>query len=619
MTSKDVAEFVNGPPVQDVPIMESINSSDQSRSKPIDEDVVQTQQLQPNTNQSILHQTQQDQGEEVSIQNAQWQQQNLQQSYHPQAAIVPNENQQQPQTSVSSAINRSNGSIQISDIAATLWNQHKQSVRAQISSVSATQEMHNTVAPIMQSSEHIDERNAEMIVAKRIFWEYVTTIKQEVITIRDTLESVIVPNNDMTTSDVPLSVQMFTQRYNDLLHAYRETSDASSLDDNSMLQSANFVETELRSLVTFIISAIEILEQIIIHSNGTNINIAADDLSGIRSQLLTFFQKITKISGKWYKAKAKTKMLVLQGVKENKHDRAAYLSKSNETNGHQISQSSSGRKRKLSSKLADSIGDESLPIQDKKTASRSTSCKKSIQKKKIKLKKKSSSLSEMLDKAVSEDLPKESDRVTVTILDSNPDRIVNPLIEVPQGSTTGEPNLLVSEFVRLLPIFFPEPDTFPLSYYAKLLGFSLREDLSLEEQKGKWQIEDELRKTDAWFNIPPLGKFGRIFKETNFNPTLNYVDKMGERCEKHLDYVDPVWLELLNDHTSYRDGLTKAAVEMKECRVISKDCVSLAKSLGLVDGNITFRIGGIEDAVALSSFSQVRSLNDLCLILVRRI
>jgi hypothetical protein len=619
MTSKDVAEFVNGPPVQDVPIMESINSADQSRSKPIDEDVVQTQQLQPNTNQSILHQTQQDQGEEVSIQNAQWQQQNLQQSYHPQAAIVPNENQQQPQTSVSSAINRSNGSIQISDIAATLWNQHKQSVRAQISSVSATQEMHNTVAPIMQSSEHIDERNAEMIVAKRIFWEYVTTIKQEVITIRDTLESVIVPNNDMTTSDVPLSVQMFTQRYNDLLHAYRETSDASSLDDNSMLQSANFVETELRSLVTFIISAIEILEQIIIHSNGTNINIAADDLSGIRSQLLTFFQKITNISGKWYKAKAKTKMLVLQGVKENKHDRAAYLSKSNETNGHQISQSSSGRKRKLSSKLADSIGDESLPIQDKKTASRSTSCKKSIQKKKIKLKKKSSSLSEMLDKAVSEDLPKESDRVTVTILDSNPDRIVNPLIEVPQGSTTGEPNLLVSEFVRLLPIFFPEPDTFPLSYYAKLLGFSLREDLSLEEQKGKWQIEDELRKTDAWFNIPPLGKFGRIFKETNFNPTLNYVDKMGERCEKHLDYVDPVWLELLNDHTSYRDGLTKAAVEMKECRVISKDCVSLAKSLGLVDGNITFRIGGIEDAVALSSFSQVRSLNDLCLILVRRI
>lgn len=619
MTSKDVAEFVNGPPVQDVPIMESINSADQSRSKPIDEDVVQTQQLQPNTNQSILHQTQQDQGEEVSIQNAQWQQQNLQQSYHPQAAIVPNENQQQPQTSVSSAINRSNGSIQISDIAATLWNQHKQSVRAQISSVSATQEMHNTVAPIMQSSEHIDERNAKMIVAKRIFWEYVTTIKQEVITIRDTLESVIVPNNDMTTSDVPLSVQMFTQRYNDLLHAYRETSDASSLDDNSMLQSANFVETELRSLVTFIISAIEILEQIIIHSNGTNINIAADDLSGIRSQLLTFFQKITNISGKWYKAKAKTKMLVLQGVKENKHDRAAYLSKSNETNGHQISQSSSGRKRKLSSKLADSIGDESLPIQDKKTASRSTSCKKSIQKKKIKLKKKSSSLSEMLDKAVSEDLPKESDRVTVTILDSNPDRIVNPLIEVPQGSTTGEPNLLVSEFVRLLPIFFPEPDTFPLSYYAKLLGFSLREDLSLEEQKGKWQIEDELRKTDAWFNIPPLGKFGRIFKETNFNPTLNYVDKMGERCEKHLDYVDPVWLELLNDHTSYRDGLTKAAVEMKECRVISKDCVSLAKSLGLVDGNITFRIGGIEDAVALSSFSQVRSLNDLCLILVRRI
>ena len=610
MTSQDVAGLVNGPPVQDVPIMESNSGS-------TTENVVQTQQLQPNPNHSIMNQTQQDQGNEVSIQNAQWQQQHLQHSHHPQAAMVSNENQ--PQTSVPSAINRSNGAIQISNIAATLWKQHKLSIQAQLSSVSAIQEMHNPMAPNMQSSEHTDERNAKMIVAKRIFMEYVTTLKQEVITIRDTLESIIVPNNDRTASDIPLSVQMFTQRYIDLLHAYRETSDASSIDDSSVIQSAKYVETELRSFVTFIISAIEILEQIIIHFNDSNINMAADDLSGIRSQLLAFFQKITNISAKWYKAKAKTKMLLSQGIKENKHDRATYSSKSNETNGHQILQSSSGRKRKLSTKLADSVGDESLPIQEKKTASRSTSCKKIVQKKKIKLKKKSSSLSVMLDKAVSEDLPKESDRVTVTILDSNPDRIVNPLIEVPQGSTTGEPNLLVSEFVRLLPIFFPEPDTFPLSYYAKLLGFSLREDLSLEEQKGKWQIDDELRKSDAWFNIPPLGKFGRIFKDTNFNPTLNYVDKMGERCEKHLDYVDPVWLELLNDHTSYRDGLTKAAVEMKECRVISKDCVSLAKSLGLVDGNITFRIGGVEDAVALSSFSQVRSLKDLCLILAYRI
>jgi hypothetical protein len=331
---------------------------------------------------------------------------------------------------------------------------------------------------------------------------------------------------------------------------------------------------------------------------------ATDELYEIRSKLVQFFQTITNISGAWYKAKAKTKMMIQEGNEKDAHNRTGSVSKTSEANGRKPLQSSSGRKRKLSSKLADSVGDESSPLHGKKTFSRSIGGTKSVQKKKIRLKKKNSSISDILDKAVSEEVPKESDKVTVTIVDPNPDRIVNPLLEVPQGSMTGEANLLVSEFVRLLPIFFPEPDTFPLSYYAKLLGFSLREDVSLEEQNGKWLLEDENGKSDPWFNIPPLGKCGSVFRDAAFNPTLDYVDKRGVRCDQYLDYVDPVWLELLNDVTSYQESSTRAATEMKESRIISKDCVSLAKSLGLVGGGVTFRVGGVEDAVALSNFNE---------------
>jgi hypothetical protein len=446
-----------------------------------------------------------------------------------------------------------------------------------------------------------------MTVAKTHLREDIKILKQQIIVIRNNLESVIIPSSCQTTGEAPLSVQRFTQRYINLLKAYRDKSDASIAGEQTLLQLAKLVENEQRELITFIISAIEILEQTI-NSNDSNIRMATDELYEIRSKLVQFFQTITNISGAWYKAKAKTKMMFQKGNEKDAHNRTGSVSKTSETNGPQLLQSSSGRKRKLSSKLSDSVGDESSPLHGKKTCSRSIGGTKSVQKKKIKLKKKNSSISDILDKAVSEEVPKESDKVTVTIVDPNPDRIVNPLLEVPQGSMTGEANLLVSEFVRLLPIFFPEPDTFPLSYYAKLLGFSLREDVSLEEQNGKWLLEDENGKSDPWFNIPPLGKFGIVFRDTAFNPTLDYVDKRGVRCDQYLDYVDPVWLELLNDVTSYQESSTRAATELKESRIISKDCVSLAKSLGLVSGGVTFRVGGVEDAFALSNFNEVRSL-----------
>ena len=619
MASQDFAGInpaeVSKLPVQNIP-MES-NPTDTSRNAPA-ETVAVTQPMEPTTGQWVMYYPQYLQGDEVSRQNAQWRQQQQQQQqqqsmqfYHPQAVIDPN--QIQPQPSVYYSNFGSDNSMQISNVATYPWNHHQQQFQAQIASSVSTSQQMNAPAPIVpgsQSSEHSNEMNARITVAHTIFREGLSTLKQLIFKFRSHLGGVVLPDSAQTKCELPLSVKMFTQQYNDLLKAYREKCDVSSLDTKDVRQNAKFVENEQRNLTTFILRAIEMLEQIT--TSSANMDIAAKEMSGIRANLLKLFQNITNMSEKWNKIKTKTRTILQEG-NENTNDRPATVHKSNETNGLQVLQSSSGRKRKLSSKLADSVVDDSSSVQDKKTASRSIGSNKGVQKKKIKLKKKSSSLSVLLDKVALEEVPKESDRVTVTIVDTNPDRIVNPLLEVPQGSTTGEPNLLVSEFVRLLPIFFPESDTFPLSYYAKLLGFVLREDLSLDEQREKWFTEDELGKNDAWFNIPPLGKFGSLVNGIAFNPTLDYVDEVGMRCDQDLDYVDPVWLGLLNDDTGYLDDPARAAVEVKESRVISKDCVSLAMLLGLNKGGVTFRIGDVKDAVALSSFDEVSSFLELSL------
>lgn len=608
-TGIDPAE-VSELPVQNSP-MES-NPTDQSRIAPV-ETVAVTQPMESTTRQDIMYYPQYLQGDEVSSQNAQWQQQQRQQSmqsYHPQAVVDPN--QIQPQPSMYYTNFGSNNLMQISNVATYPWNHYQQQFQAKIAS-SASNPQQMNAPPIvsgLQPSEHTNEMNAKTTVANTIFREGVRTLKQLILMFRNRLGNVVLPYSALTDGELPLSVQMFTQQYNDLLKAYREKHDVSSLDTKDVKQNAIFVESEQRNLTQLLLRAIQMLEQIV--TSSTNIDIAANEMSEIRAKLLELFQIITKMSEKWNNIKTKTRTL-LQGGNENSHGRLATVHKSNETSGLQVMQSSSGRKRKLSSKLADSVVDESSSVQEKKTASRSIGSKKSVQKKKIKLKKKSSSLSVLLDKAVSEEVPKESDRVTVTIVDTNPDRIVNPLLEVPQGSTTGEPNLLVSEFVRLLQIFFPESDTFPLSYYAKLLGLVLREDISLEQQSENWLMEDDLGKNDAWYNIPPLGKFGSVVNGIAFNPTLDYVDKVGMRCDQDLDYVDPVWLGLLNDDTGYLDDPARAAVEVKESRVISKDCVSLAMSLGLYNGGVTFRIGDVKDAVALSNFDEVCSFLELSL------
>lgn len=179
------------------------------------------------------------------------------------------------------------------------------------------------------------------------------------------------------------------------------------------------------------------------------------------------------------------------------------------------------------------------------------------------------------------------------IIDENPERLVNPLLELPIPSSATERIVPVSEFLKLMEIFFPEPDTFPLSFYSKILGFD-------SEEETKQTIEDE------WMKIPELGVFGsnRVFLE---NSTLDSVDVDGSRRDCDYDYADPTWMSILNEYRGYKDDYLKQASEMNKPSFISEECISMAYEMGGLSKDISFRVAQMEDVLPLCNFAEVRT------------
>ena len=174
------------------------------------------------------------------------------------------------------------------------------------------------------------------------------------------------------------------------------------------------------------------------------------------------------------------------------------------------------------------------------------------------------------------------------ILDEFPDRLVNPLLELPQPFVVSERVLPVSEYLKMMEIYFPEPDTFPLAYSAKLLGIHLPD--SNDTNKGKKRA-----KNDPWMQIPQLGKYG----------TLEGIDIDGSQRENIFDYVDPIWSSILNVYRGYRDEYLKQASEMNKPFYFSEDCISIAKDLGILGERITFKVATLEDVPKLCALAEV--------------
>ena len=150
-----------------------------------------------------------------------------------------------------------------------------------------------------------------------------------------------------------------------------------------------------------------------------------------------------------------------------------------------------------------------------------------------------------------------------TILDDEPQRIVNPLCDIPR--IEGQPQHYhdppsALELYVWTDLVFGKPDTFPLSYYARLLGFQV--DPTPEDKYVALDIATIPRIKDVP-HIPPLGS---IFKTWRQEKDL-------------LQYKDPVYMALLEESSHGVENLVKAAINHGANRVLSSPCMELAKEL----------------------------------------
>jgi len=187
----------------------------------------------------------------------------------------------------------------------------------------------------------------------------------------------------------------------------------------------------------------------------------------------------------------------------------------------------------------------------------------------------------------------------VTIADRHPDRITNPLLELPQGSLAGDPTMPVSEYLKLMEVYFPEPDTFPMSYYSSILGIPLVSILPDGSSKLLSYCEG-IKKEDDWSKIPELGYYGRL--QNIRNSTLDNIDANGIRCEKGMDHVDLTWKKIMRDYRGYKeDAFIQASEFHKSCQ-LSTNCLSLARDANLIREGVQIRIATLDDVPNLNKF-----------------
>jgi len=150
--------------------------------------------------------------------------------------------------------------------------------------------------------------------------------------------------------------------------------------------------------------------------------------------------------------------------------------------------------------------------------------------------------------------------------DEFPERIVNPLLELPR-----EESVHGSELLSLTDIVFAPPDTYPLSYLGRLLGFHIPSSegrVFPTEMKVK-ELSFLDRTKDPFFHIPQLGRKFRPTIDTNTKTTTTTTTttttKTGRRCHGRgdyddqcmLDYIDPVYDHFLTrgfDKSASRSG-----------------------------------------------------------------
>ena len=182
------------------------------------------------------------------------------------------------------------------------------------------------------------------------------------------------------------------------------------------------------------------------------------------------------------------------------------------------------------------------------------------------------------------------------ISDDYPDRIVNPLLEIPKPQHNGGP-VMGSELITTTELVFHKPDTYPISYMARLLGFDIPVPQapvdfpsSLNSGDGTTSIDTlpfVSKDNDAFYQVPSGPKIVQTYRK---------VSNIGDEIDRHtLDYMDPIYSyiltngfspKILKSATSAR--VAKFAAQQKQLSSVHQQVIKGARKVLNLSEDWTF-------------------------------
>jgi hypothetical protein len=253
-----------------------------------------------------------------------------------------------------------------------------------------------------------------------------------------------------------------------------------------------------------------------------------------------------------------------------------------------------------------------------------------------------SHLADTVVEGAAETKTRKKKKPVVTIEDRYPNRIVNPLLRLPRypgpkgsGINPSLPPELIpnaGELWNIIQLYFPEPDTFPISYLAQILGFEVpltRPESgfnSFDPQTVPLRFKQHVSK-DPWLTVPQEGTFAELVWKRNRRKRNSSIQNGGVVIpttldrghdisslvgeDDELDYIDPMWKKIVDQFRGYDETFFSLDPRLGQPLTISNDCIKFAQEHGILSHDIIFRFAAIGDELLLSEIAKVRTRTDL--------
>ena len=260
-------------------------------------------------------------------------------------------------------------------------------------------------------------------------------------------------------------------------------------------------------------------------------------------------------------------------------------------------QSGSGRKRKRTAKFVDNIEDE--VTKRKNEAKKMEEIEPIVEE---------NSAGRQFKKAFIAQSRRLAKRANISIDDQSPNRTTNPLLEIAKYPQTSANETLPhgTEFWKMISIYFPKSNTFPVSYFARILGFDVPAIAQITGPTSK-KFDPKimtLKRASEAMTVPRLGNFAPYLLDDS-KVSLPYDDNVVRNMNEVLDYVDPMWKAIQKQYRGYNEQMFKAATEMNHTNIISEECIKYATRLGLLGDEMNFRAAEASDAKTLFQINTV--------------